>query len=68
MSANKHPDYWRIKAAHLELELARAQAALRVAKAGARFEEVQRSIGLDPNRSYQMDDSTESIAEASLPQ
>ena len=52
--ADKHSDYWKIKATFMETQIA-------VANANAKFEAVMRDAGLDPREQYQLDDATESI-------
>ena len=55
--ADKHSDYWKIKATFMETQMT-------VANANVKFESVMRDAGLDPAVPYQLDDATESIVAA----
>lgn len=54
-------NYWRIKAATLELQNAQLRTTLELAKAGQLFEATLREAGLDPDQAYRLDDARESI-------
>lgn len=58
----KHPSYWKVKAAFLEMSQTIAQAKADAIAAEAKFEEVMRAAGLDPRKiQYALDDASESI-------
>lgn len=57
----KHPDYWKVKAAYFEAQHSTAQARAAVMDARARFARVIQQAGLDPNVDYQLEDADESI-------
>ncbi len=58
---DRHPDYWRIKAAFFEARAVALEARAAVAQADATFQAVLRAAGFDPDVSYDLDDATESI-------
>jgi len=58
---NKHPHYWKVKAAVLEAQIVQAQAERSVREARARQLAAMTEAGLDPQVDYEFIDADESI-------
>ena len=60
--SKKHPKYWKVKAAFLQVQQTTAQAKAAVDAAEATFAKVMADAGLDPAKVvYRLDDATETI-------
>lgn len=55
--ADKHPDYWKLKAIALEAQLARERAQQAIARQTQAFA----AAGLDPSVNYELRDDDETI-------
>lgn len=54
-------DYWKVKAALLELTTRNLEARLAACEARAKFAEAMHAAGLDPALDYELQDADESI-------
>ena len=61
--ADKHPDYWKVKAVVLNAQLVYANAQASVQQANAERALVWVAAGLDPNKQYELSDADETITE-----
>lgn len=62
----KHPAYWKLKAAYLAVQNVRLEAEAAVAKLQAQLQAAMTEAGLDPAGNYELDDATETITEKIL--
>lgn len=56
-----HPDYWKVKAAILEAQIAQMRAQAQITAAQARQARALTTAGLDPDRDHEFIDADESI-------
>lgn len=57
----KELNYWKVKSAVLEQQLAALKAKAAVAQAAAKLQQVMVEAGLDPTAQYTLDDTSETI-------
>jgi hypothetical protein len=59
--ANKHPDYWKLRALALGLQKTQLEAEVAVRQAQLQVREALQAAGLDPAVTYTMNDAEESL-------
>jgi hypothetical protein len=64
----KHPSYWRIKAAVLAAQLTRTQAEQAVRQAEQQLRLLMQMSSLDPDVQYAMDDAEETLTPQESPE